>query len=141
MKMFYATLALTIGGNVLYHLAQKSIPAGVHPLVSIMASYVTAFVLSIAGLVMFPLRDPIAVEVRRLNWASIALGLSIVAVELGFLLAYRVGWRISLASVTSNTAVALILLPTSLFVFREHLSLTNGIGLLLCVVGLLLVTR
>ncbi|HSP16532.1 MAG TPA: hypothetical protein VLV78_17440 [Thermoanaerobaculia bacterium] len=141
MKMFYATLALTIGGNVLYHLAQKSIPAGVHPLVSIVASYMTAMVLTLGGLFLFPLRDPIAVEIGRLNWASLALGLSIVAVELGFLLAYRMGWRISLASVTSNTAVALILLPTSVFVFRERLSPTNALGFLLCVVGLVLVTR
>lgn len=139
--MFYATLALTIGGNVLYHLAQKSIPAGVHPLVSIVASYMTAMVLTLGGLFLFPLRDPIAVEIGRLNWASLALGLSIVAVELGFLLAYRMGWRISLASVTSNTAVALILLPTSVFVFRERLSPTNALGFLLCVVGLVLVTR
>ena len=141
MKLFYASLAVTVAGNVLYHLSQKSIPGGVHPIVSMIASYATAIVLSLGVLVAFPPRDPLFAEVKRLNWATLALGLSIVAVELGYLLAYRAGWRVSIASVTSNSAVALVLLPTGLLFFREHLSTTNMFGLVFCVIGLLLVAR
>ncbi len=141
MKLLYGSLALTIAGNVLYHLSQKSIPGGVHPAVSIVASYVTAIALSLVIFIAFPLHDSLIVEVKRLNWATIALGLSIVAVELGFLLAYRAGWRVSLASVTSNVTVALILLPTGLLLFREKLTPTNAVGLVFCVLGLVLVTR
>ena len=141
MKLFYGSLALTIAGNVLYHLSQKSIPAGVHPIVSMVASYLTAIVLSALILIAFPLNDSLLSEVKRLNWATIALGLSIVAVELGFLLAYRAGWRVSLASITSNTTVALVLLPTGVLLFRERVTPANAIGLAFCVIGLVLVTR
>lgn len=141
MKLFYASLALTIAGNVLYHLSQKSIPGGVHPMVSIIASYVTAIVLSVVVFLAFPVHGSLMVEVRKLNWATIAVGVSIVAVELGFLLAYRAGWRVSLASVTANTAVALVLLPTGLLFFRERITVTNGVGLIFCLMGLVLVTR
>jgi len=37
------------------------------------------------------------------------VGLSIVGVELAVLLAYRAGWRISLASVVANVTTALLL--------------------------------
>jgi uncharacterized membrane protein len=141
MRIFYASLALTIAGNVLYHLAQKSTPAGVHPIVSIVVSYMTAIVLSLAVLIAFPLRDPLVAEIRRLNWASFAVGLAILAVEVGFLLAYRAGWRVSIASVTANTTVALILIPTGILLFRERLTATNALGIVLCVAGLVLVTR
>ena len=141
MKLFYGSLALTIAGNVLYHLSQKSIPAGVHPIVSMVASYLTTIVLSALILIAFPLNDSLLSEVKRLNWATIALGLSIVAVELGFLLAYRAGWRVSLASITSNTTVALVLLPTGVLLFRERVTPANAIGLAFCVIGLVLVTR
>ncbi|HEX9162894.1 MAG TPA: hypothetical protein VF980_14410 [Thermoanaerobaculia bacterium] len=141
MKVFYASLALTIAGNVLYHLSQKSIAGGVHPIVSIIASYLIAIVLAFAVLIAIPLREPLLVEVRRLNWATVGVGLSVLAVEIGFLLAYRAGWRISIASVSTNTAVALVLLPTGVFIFREHLSMTNIVGLVLCAIGLVLVTR
>lgn len=141
MKLLYGSLALTIAGNVLYHLSQKSIPSGIHPIVSITASYLTAIALSVVVFIVFPLKDPLLVEVKRLNWATIALGLSIVAVELGFLLAYRAGWRVSLASITSNTAVALVLLPTGVLLFRERVTPMNAVGLVFCVIGLVLVTR
>ena len=141
MKLLWATLALTIAGNVLYHLSQKSIPLNVHPVVSIVASYITAIVLSLGILIAFPLRAPVMTEVRRLNWATVAVGLSIVAVEVGFLLAYRAGWRVSIASVTANVTVALLLLPTGVLMFHEKLSPTNVVGLLFCVVGLVLVAR
>lgn len=141
MKLLYGSLALTIAGNVLYHLSQKSIPGGVHPIVSIVASYLTAIALSIVIFVAFPLREPLLVEVKKLNWATIAVGLSIVAVELGFLLAYRAGWRVSLASVTANVTVALILLPTGVLMFRERVTPMNAVGLAFCVIGLVLVTR
>ena len=141
MKLLYGSLALTIAGNVLYHLSQKSIPAGVHPIVSIVASYLTAIALSVVIFIAFPVHDTLLVEVKRLNWATIAVGVSIVAVELGFLLAYRAGWRVSLASITANTTVALVLLPTGVLLFRERVTPTNAIGLVFCVIGLVLVTR
>ena len=141
MKLFYASLALTIAGNVLYHLSQKSIPAGVHPMVSIIASYATAIALSAVIFVAFPAPDSLIAEVRKLNWATVAVGVSIVAVELGFLLAYRAGWRVSLASVTANSTVALILLPTGLLFFQEKITATNVAGLIFCLIGLFLVTR
>jgi uncharacterized membrane protein len=141
VKLFYGALALTIAGNVLYHLAQKSIPAGVHPVVSIIASYLTAIAFSAVVFVVFPASDSLVAEVRKLNWATVAVGVSIVAVELGFLLAYRAGWRVSLASVTANSTVALILLPTGLLMFRERITVTNAVGLIFCLAGLILITR
>jgi drug/metabolite transporter (DMT)-like permease len=57
------------------------------------------------------------------------------------LLTYRVGWNISLASITCSVAVALVLLPIGVFAFKEQLSLKNIIGLALCLAGLFLVTK
>src|SRR5881275_2104180 len=48
-------------------------------------------------------------SLKELNWATYVVGLSIVGVELAILLAYRAGWRISLASVVANVATALLL--------------------------------
>ena len=61
--------------------------------------------------------------------------------ELGFLLAYRSGWRISVAAVATNVAVTLLLVPIGIVIFKDHLSLRNVIGLIFCVLGLVLVVR
>jgi drug/metabolite transporter (DMT)-like permease len=141
MKLFYAALALTVGGNVLYHIAQKSIPANVNPLVSVIVTWTTSILASLIILTMMPMRDSLMSEVARLNWATYAIGLSIVAVEIGFLLAYRSGWNVSLGAVTSNTAVGVLLIPAGMLLFHERMTLTHLVGILFCLIGLVLVTR
>jgi multidrug transporter EmrE-like cation transporter len=58
--------------------------------------------------------------------------------ELGFLLAYRAGWNISLAGLVSNTTVAMLLLPVGLVLFRERLSGINAVGVVVALLGLVL---
>jgi hypothetical protein len=141
MKPLYAALALTIAGNVVYHLSQKSISSNAHPLVSIVVSYGVALVLSLLAFFAIPLHGPLGKELLKLNWATYTVGAAIVAVELGFLLAYRAGWRVSLGAVTSNTAVALLLVPAGVMLFHERISLANAVGFVFCVLGIALVTR
>jgi len=137
--MFYGAIALTVLANILYHIFQKAIPAGVNPMVSLMATYLVAAIASLVLLPLFPLQSDLASEFRKVNWASVALGGAIIGLELGFLLAYRQGWNISLASLVANTTVALILIPIGLMLFKEHLTPLNIVGAVLALAGLVLV--
>ncbi|MEX1071259.1 MAG: EamA family transporter [Anaerolineales bacterium] len=137
--MFYGAIALTVISNVLYHILQKSIPGGVNPVFSLIVVYVVAAAASLLLLPLFPLQAGFAEELRKVNWASIGLGAVIVGLELGFLLAYRAGWNISLASLVSNTTVALLLVPVGLLLFKEHITPVNTVGIVLALAGLVLV--
>jgi uncharacterized membrane protein len=55
------------------------------------------------------------------------------------LLAYRAGWNISIGSLVVSVAVAILLIPTGLLFYREHLSAANVTGIVLCLAGLVLV--
>jgi drug/metabolite transporter (DMT)-like permease len=131
-------IAVVVFSTVLYHVAQKSIPPEAPPLLSLLVSYGVAIAGTLALLPFFPVRAPLSRAFRQLNWASAAIGLTIVGVELGFLLAYRAGWRVSVGAAVSNAAVAALLVPVGLIFFGERLSGLNGFGLLLCVAGLVL---
>jgi drug/metabolite transporter (DMT)-like permease len=74
-----------------------------------------------------------------LNWASFALGLAIVGLEVGFLLAYRAGWNLNTTAVASNATAALVLLPTGILFFKERPSLVNIAGVFVCVLGLVMI--
>lgn len=137
--MYYFAIALTVVSNVLYHIFQKLTPAQVNPMLALAGAYVVAAVVSLLLLPLFPLQAGLATELRQVNWASVGLGAAIVGLELGFLLAYRLGWNISLAGLVSNVAVALILIPIGLGLFREQLTPMNWAGLAVCLVGLVLV--
>jgi len=141
MPPYAVWVAVAIGGNVLYHVAQKSNPADAPPLLSLLVTYAIAFVATALLLPLSPERMPSREGLARLNWASVGVGVAIVAVELGVLLAYRAGWRMSVASLTVNSALALVLVPVGVAVYRERLSAANVAGLALCLAGLVLVAR
>lgn len=131
------SLLLVVVSSVVYHVAQKSIPASAPPVASLLVSYAVALVGTLALLAVFPM-PPGGRSFRELNWASAVIGLAIVGVELGFLLAYRAGWNVSAGAAVSNAVVAALLVPIGLLGFHERLSPVNALGLLLCVVGVLL---
>ena len=137
--MFYGAIALTILSNVLYHLFQKVIPGNVNPLLSLAVTYLVAAIATLLLLPLFPVQGTLGAELRKINWASVGLGAVIVGLELGFLLAYRAGWDLSLANLVSNTTVALLLIPFGLLLFKEQLSLVNILGVILAIAGLVLV--
>jgi len=69
------------------------------------------------------------------------LGAAAACIEVGFLLAYRAGWKISVAAVATNVALTAMLIPIGVIVFKDHLSVRNILGLAFCVLGLVLVVR
>jgi uncharacterized membrane protein len=141
MKNFYLPLALAVGGNVLYHLSQKSMPKSVNPLFVITLAYLVGILVCLLYSLVYPNDKSFMDTWRESNWAVYAMGVGAVIIEVGFLLAYRAGWNISTAAVACSTAVTLLLVPIGVVAFKEHLSVRNVIGLLLCMLGLILVTR
>ncbi len=136
--IFYFPLLLTVGATTLYHIAQKSVAPQVNPMLSVTVNYVTALVVSLLILPFYP-GNSLRASWKNLNWASMAVGVAIVGIELGFVVAYRAGWRISLASLIANVSTALLLVGVGLVFFREHLSGRNALGIMLCIAGLGLV--
>ena len=136
--MLYISIAITILSSVLYHFSQKSTPRDANPAVALLATYAAAMALTICLLYFIPAKRGFLVELGRLNWASYLLAVSIVGLEIGFLLVYRSGWSIGLAAVLVNVVASLILVPVAILYFRDQLGWVNLIGILVCLVGLVL---
>jgi hypothetical protein len=140
MNLYVGSIALTITGNIAYHMLNKAVAPAAHPFASLVATYGVGFAASLAVLAAI---GPAGVRggLRDLNWASYALGLVVALLEVGFLLAYRAGWKISVAAVYSNVAVGLLLLPIGYLLYRETMTPTNLAGVVLAVVALVLMSR
>lgn len=139
--LFFLPIILMIVGTTTYHIAQKSVPTQVNPLFSLVINYFTALVGTLLLIPLYPSRTAGPWSMKGINWASAAVGVSIVGVELAVLLAYRNGWRVSLLSVIGNSASALLLVGIGLFFFHENLSIRNVTGIGLCLVGLALISQ
>src|SRR5262245_9021253 len=111
MQTYFFPFALTVGGMLLYHVGQKSIPAEMNPFHATMLAYVAGMIVcSLFGL-LYPGNKSLLVSVKGLNWAVVGMGLGAAAIEVGFMLAYRFGWRLSLTAVAANVAATIILIP------------------------------
>lgn len=141
MSGFYFAFALTVIGMLLYHLSQKAVPKETNPFFVIVIAYVVGIALCLAFAFTYPGKKGLGETFKASNWAVFTLGAAAALIELGFLMAYRSGWRISIAAVATNAAAAVVLIPIGLFVFKDHLSLRSIIGLIFCIVGLALVVR
>jgi drug/metabolite transporter (DMT)-like permease len=132
---------MIIFGGALYHVSQKSVPRAVNPFAAIMFAYAIGAAICAICLAFGSGGGGLLDSVKNLNWTIVALGLGALIIEVGFLLAYRAGWNLSVASVVTNISVALILIPIGLFVFKERLSLRSALGVACCLLGLYLISK
>jgi len=132
---------LTIAGAVLYQISSKSVPRGIHPLIAIVGAYVLAITVCLVATWKWPVGAPVWESVRQFNWGVAGVGVGAALIEVGFLLSYRSGWPLNLASVVVNVAAAVILIPLGFWMFDERLSLAKALGAALCLAGLALISR
>ncbi len=142
MKFMYIfSMALTVLSNVAYHFCQKEIAEKANPLVSLFLTYTTGMLVTLICFPLFyPSVNPIE-TVKEINWATFGLGVAIVGLELGFLLAYRAGWNLSIGALYSNVLVTIVLLPIGVYFYRDQLSAKHALGLVLSLAGLVLLGK
>lgn len=138
MFLFYFSITLAIASSALYHFVQKSTPSNVNFAVSLLVTYAVSLGITLLIFAFFPTQNGLIAELRGLNWASYLLALSLVGLEVGFLLVYRAGWNIGIAAVLVNVVASLILVPMAIFVFKDKLNWVNIVGILVCLVGLVM---
>jgi drug/metabolite transporter (DMT)-like permease len=142
----WGPLAMVIVGSLLYHIAQKSIPGQAPPLLVIGLAYLVGLFFCLAGLIVYgnglPKGGLAPILVRPGIWmAAIGIGVSAFLIEIGYLLTYRTGWDLSLASVLANMAIALLLLIVGGLFFGERITGRTIVGVLCCLIGFLLLSR
>ncbi|MCS3901244.1 EamA family transporter [Methanococcus voltae] len=144
--MYYLSIAIVIVSSIFYHILQKSISQEVNPFISLLITYIMSIIACIFVLLIQYYNGElnltnITSAFKQLNWASYGLGLVIVGLELGFLLAYRAGWNISVAALTTYIIVALLLIPVGVLFYKEGISSLKIMGVLLCLTGLFLINK
>lgn len=132
---------VVVGANTLYHICAKSTPEGIDLFASLTLTYLIAGIVSCLMFFITSEQKNILQEMTKANWATYALAASIVFLEFGFLLVYRVGWPVSIASLICNLSVSCIMLFVGLLFYKEIITFRQMAGILICGVGLFLVSK
>jgi hypothetical protein len=137
----WGSIGLVVVGNVAYHVGLKQMPRDVHPLAPLVVLFATSAATALLAWPLAARGKSLPAELGRLDWTPFAVGVAIVAIELGFLLAYRAGWKISTAPLTANLLVATAMFLIGTLAYREAFTASRLAGLALCGAGLWLLVR
>jgi multidrug transporter EmrE-like cation transporter len=138
--MYYFAILLAILSSTTYHLSTKYAPQAVNPFFILFFVYLIGMLLSVVGIATAKTPVNFSASFKQLTPAVLLMGFAIMGIETGFLLAYRSGWNISLAALITNVIVAMALVPVGLTIFQEKLSTLNLLGILVCVMGLVMLS-
>jgi len=141
MFIYIFSIVLIVASNVMYNICQKSTPEKANPFVALLVTYATAIVMTLVTLIFYRPEKSLTESIKQLNWTSVVLGIAIVGLELGYLLAYRAGWNISVGSLVANIILALILIPVGILIYHEKFELNKVIGSVFCIIGLVLINK
>jgi drug/metabolite transporter (DMT)-like permease len=133
-------IAIVVAANTLYNICTKQTPADANAFFSLAVTYLAAAACSL-GLYFAGAHDRVAVEVSRLNWTSLALGAVVVALEFGYICIYRAGWKVNAASLTANICLACVLVVVGALLYHETVSIRQGLGMIVCLIGLILICK
>ncbi len=141
MNQILVFLGIAAVGNAIYHLGQKTLHPGANPMILLMAVYAVAFGLAAQAAPFFQNTAGISWKAQVFSWPVLVLGAGVLLIEIGFLLAYRVGGGLQWSGVAVNAVSALILLPIAILFFREGFSWPRVLGILMTLAGMALLTR
>ena len=134
-------IVLVVASNVLYQICAKSVPQGMDPFAALTVTYGVGAAASAVFFKLMHRDQSLLHEYGKLNWAPLVLGLVIVGLEVGFIYAYKAGWPVSTASVVQSSFLAAVLLFVGFLLYKEAITLTKAMGLVICLVGLFFLNK
>ena len=141
MNATYFPILIIIAGGLLYQFSQKSIAKGINAYFAIIIAYLAGILLCLLCNLIYPAEGSLTEAFKKSNWAVYGIGVGAVLVEVGFLIAYRQGWKISLTSMLVNMVISVVLIPTGVLLYKEKISGWNALGIAFYFAGLILISK
>ncbi len=165
MTTFTLPLILTVFSMASYHVAQKLLSTCDSPFSVLSAAYAVAALLCLgAACVLGVPGAPGATGVSGAhgvvgadaggffgnalarmfslkNWPVLLLACAVVGIEVGILYAYRCGASMGTLPLLTNAGLLLVSVPAGVLLFREHVTWSMVVGVVLVLCGFWLMTR
>ena len=134
-------IALIVLSNVFYNICSKETPAQIDPFASLTVTYVIGAVVSACMYFALNQGGNLMQEYHSLNWTSFVLGFAVVGLEAGSIYMYKAGWNVSSGQLVYSILLALCLILIGVIAYHESISATKIAGILVCMLGLFLISK
>lgn len=139
MFWFFLPILIIVASNVIYDVSSKSIREDLNAYAGTTIIY---SILAVFYFLVFKILNPtgsIGVEWSQVNWAVVTFALGSIGLESGYIFLFRAGWKISLGGMVCNILLAMSMLMVGQLLFNETVSLSQYLGVLFCIVGLIII--
>ena len=134
-------IALVVLSNVVYQICAKSVPKEMNVMASMTVTYLVGAICSAIIFFLSSEHANLLQEYKKLNFAPVFLGISVVGLEVGFIYAYKNGWSVSTASIVQSSFLSLTLIVAGAILYHETITTNKVIGIVICLVGLYFINR
>lgn len=134
-------LAIIVISNIVYQICAKGIPVQMNTYASMTITYAVATLFSLAAFFVTTRGGNIIKEFSHTNWATVVLGIVITGLEVGFIFAYKAGWKVSTLAIVSNAFLAVALIFVGLFLYHEPINWSKILGVVICLIGLWFINK
>lgn len=140
-RMYYTSLGIAVVGLAIYHISLKRTPRDLNLLAFLAIGYLLAAMLCVASARLVEGKMPWTGFNASRAVTLVMLAVGVLLIEIGTLLSYRYGWPIGVVGPVGNALAAAVLLPVAIVVFKDRVGVSQILGLILVVAGMLLMTR
>lgn len=129
-------VAIIVFSNILYQICAKGIPEQMNTYASMTVTYAVATLFSAVMFFVTTKGGNILQQFKLSNWATVVLGIVITGLEVGFIYAYKAGWKVSSLATVTNAFLAIALIFLGFFMYKEVITWSKVVGVIICLVGI-----
>lgn len=134
-------IVLIVASNVFYQIFAKGVPDDMDVMASMIVTYLTGAVCSAVVFFVMNPKGNLLSEFGKLNVSPFLLGVSVVGLEAGYILAFKAGWLVSTAQIVQSAFLAVILIFVGALLYHEVITVDKVVGVVICLVGLYFINR
>lgn len=138
---FWWPIGLLLVAHTFYQVSAKSVPEAMDPFAAVFFNYVVAACAAFVLWMVMGQEKNLAVQLGKMNWAPVVMGLTITAVEVASVFMYKLGWNISVGTTIVNIALAVVLAVIGVMFYKEVLTTQQLMGIGLCITGVIVMAK
>lgn len=128
MFQYIWPVILVVFSNTVYQVCTKGVPENMNPFASLIITYLVGAAASLIMFFVLGNSRNILAELKKTNWIPFVLGLVIVGLEVGFIYAYKAGWKISTAQIVTSSILGVILIFVGYIGYKESITWNKIVG-------------
>ena len=139
--IMYTPILIIVGANILYHITAKAMPENVSTFASLTVTYFFSMLISIMLFFITSNEKNLSTALSGFNWPSVLMSLALIGMETGTILMFKVGWDMSIGPLVAHILLCVTLIFIGVLAYHEHLTMTQVVGIILCLIGVILANK